>query len=184
MQTPKEIVMANLWTTLSCTSRLSLSAFVGAALLAITGPTAAADDLHVLWNRQCGGCHDHAGDFARDSLRVIDGQLVGKRLGDTVNTYLEKHNGGYSPEIIAAMADMLKAQAGTPDLFRTMCNECHGLATQFVREQIVSRDGRLYGRYSGHDVGVTLRRHGGLDDEQAALMLQVLARIEREVHRP
>jgi mono/diheme cytochrome c family protein len=151
--------------------------------LAIGGP-AAAEDLHRLWDQQCGGCHGHAGDFARASLRVVDDRLIGDKQGERLTSFLEKHNGGYAPEIIEAMTAMLKAQVETPDLFRTLCSECHGLAAQFARETLISRDGRLYGRYSGRDIGAYLRRHGGLDDAQASLMLGVLSRIEAEVHRP
>lgn len=157
--------------------------FVLAVLLGSPGGPATAEDLHVLWDRQCGGCHGHAGDFARDSLRLEDGRLVGTWLGDRVEDFLATHNGGYSPEVVAAMTGMLRAQLETPDLFRSHCADCHGLAAQFVREQLVDRDGRLVGRYSGTDVEATLARHGGLDREQAAVVLRVLGRIEREVHR-
>ncbi len=165
-------------------SRITATATLGLAiLLGSAGGPATAEDLHVLWDRQCGGCHGHAGDFARDSLRVVDGRLVGARLGDGVEAFLATHNGGYSPEVVAAMTGMLRAQLQTPDLFRSHCADCHGLAAQFVREQLVERDGRLVGRYSGAEVEATLARHGGLDDGQATLMLRVLERIEREVHR-
>lgn len=145
---------------------------------------ARAEDLHRLWDQQCGGCHGHAGEFARTSLRVVDGRLIGEKQGERLTTFLENHNGGYSPEIIRAMTAMLQAQAETPDLFHSMCSECHGVAAQFVRESLVSRDGKLYGRHSNRDVSEFLPGHGDLDEEQATLLLRVLTRIEAEVHRP
>ncbi|MEW5727544.1 MAG: hypothetical protein AB1918_06935, partial [Pseudomonadota bacterium] len=111
--------------------RLATLLTVGA--LAFWTPAAGAD-LHSLWDRQCGGCHGHAGDFARTILRAVDGRLVGRIHGDQLRDYLTTHNGGYSPEVIAAMVDMLRAQTATPDLFRSACWECHGPAAQLVRE--------------------------------------------------
>lgn len=159
---------------------MRLTPLVAAGLL-LMHPAGAAD-LHSLWDRQCGGCHDHAGDFARQSLRVVDGRLVGATLGDRVADYLTTHNGGYSPEVIAAMVEMLGSQARTPDLFRSACAECHGLAAQFVRESLIARDGVLVDRRSGRPVAGTLAGHGGLDEAEAAMVLEVLIRIEREVH--
>lgn len=143
---------------------------------------AGAADLHALWDRQCGGCHGHAGDFARKSLRVVDGRLVGATLGDRLADYLTTHNGGYSPEVIAAMVEMLESQARTPELFRSACAECHGLAAQFVRESLTTRGGVLVDRRTGRPVADALAGHGGLDGAEAALMVDVLTRIEREVH--
>lgn len=165
--------------------RLLPAFIIAPALLvaAMNGP-AQAEDLHRLWDRQCGGCHGHAGSFARSSLAVVNGTLVGRLKGDQVRLYLETHNGGYSPETIAGMLTMLYAQVQTPSIFRESCVECHGTAAQFVRESLISRDGRLEGRHSGTSVAETLSRHGGLNGDEAALLLDALTRVEREVHGP
>lgn len=155
-----------------------------ALAFAIAAFPAGAQDLHALWDQQCGGCHGHAGPFAREHLGSVDGRLVRAGDGTDLEPYLRSHNGGYPPPVIAAMTDMLRAQAGTPDLFRSRCGECHGTAAQLVRETVVSQDGRLVGRFSRQDIGAFLRRHGGLEEDEAALMLTVLTRIEAEVHTP
>jgi mono/diheme cytochrome c family protein len=154
-----------------------------AGLLLAAGP-AAGSDIHQLWDRQCGGCHGHAGAFARQSLKVVDGVLRGRADGRDVSVLLRTHNGGYGPDDITAIYAMLLAQAQTPELFRVRCGECHPTAAQLVREQVVSRDGVLYGRYSGRRIAEYLPRHGKLDEADAALLLDVLERVEAEVHRP
>lgn len=162
--------------------KLHMLALLGTLIGFSNGPVFAAD-LHTLWDRQCGGCHGHAGEFARQWLSLVDGELKGTRIDEDVATFLLRHNGGYAPGEITAIIDMLRAQVATPAIFSELCRECHGTAAQFIREQIVSRDGELYGRYSNRRVAETIRRHGGLDAEQAALMLEALSRIEHEVHR-
>lgn len=160
------------------------SAVASLAGLLLAAAPAAGADIHQLWDRQCGGCHGHAGAFARQSLKVVDGVLRGRVDERDVSVLLRTHNGGYRPDDIAAMYAMLLAQAQTPDLFRVKCGECHPTAAQLVREQVVSRDGVLYGRYSGRRIAEYLPRHGKLGETDAALLLDVLERVEAEVHRP
>ncbi len=153
------------------------------ASLALTGAAKAAD-IHQLWDQRCGGCHDHAGSFARKFLTVTDGILRGRSDGRDVKVLLATHNGGYSSEDVAAIYSMLLAQTQTPDLFKRKCGDCHATAAQLVREQVVSRDGELYGRYSQRRMADYLPGHGRLSDGENAILLDALARIEREVHRP
>lgn len=148
-----------------------------------SGPVAAAD-LHQLWDQQCGGCHGHAAQFARASLTMVDGQLRGRLNDKDVAAFLIGHNGGYAPDDIAAIQAMLQAQVNTPELFKGKCGDCHETAAQLVREQIVSRDGALYGRYSHRRMADYLPKHGRLTQDETALLLDVLERIEQEVHRP
>lgn len=157
---------------------------LAAALCVAFTTTAAAEDLHWLWDQQCGYCHDHAGEFARKSLKVVDGRLMSVAKNSDVKTLLKTHNGGYSPSVIIAMIGMLRAQVQTPNLFESACKGCHGVAAQFVRESLVRQDGRLVGRSAGEDVETVLSHHGGLNESQAAQMLEVLNRIEGEVNRP
>ncbi|MCR6631847.1 MAG: hypothetical protein NVV74_18365 [Magnetospirillum sp.] len=155
-----------------------------AALAALSALPVHAADLHQLWDRQCGGCHGHASAFARERLAVVGGQLRDRAGNRDVAAFLVAHGGGYSAADIAAIVEMLKVQVATPDLFRQRCGECHQTAAQLVREQVVSRDGVLHGRYSGRPIAAFLTGHGGLTPEENALMISVLQRIEREVHRP
>lgn len=156
----------------------------GLVLAVLLLPAAAmAEDLHELWDRQCGGCHGHAGAFARAQLDVVDAEVRDK-IGRDVSAFLRRHNGGYSPEQISAILDMLRAQASTTDLFQRKCAECHGTAAQMVRSELVNLDGVLTVRASGQPVAQVLRRHGRLTDADAETLSRVLERIDGEVrHR-
>ncbi|MGE5516770.1 MAG: hypothetical protein ACM31D_13230 [Bacteroidota bacterium] len=156
---------------------------MAALLLALTAVPSAAADLHQLWDRQCGGCHGHAAQFARETLAVVDGHLRDRRSGREVEVFLQSHNGGYSPDIIAAMADMLKAQSGTPELFKTRCGGCHETAAQLVREQLVEQDGQLVGIVSRRPLAEYLPDHADLSEDDVSLLLGVLWRIHGEVRR-
>lgn len=142
----------------------------------------AAADLHQLWDRQCGGCHGHAGPFVRDRLQVVDGALHDRSGGRDVGLFLRTHNGGYPPEIIAALSDMMMAQATTPELFRARCGGCHDTAAQLVRDQVAERDGRLVGLGSGRPLDEFLPGHVSMAPEEKTLMMETLQRVYREVH--
>lgn len=154
------------------------------ALCCVATTAVVAEDLHQLWDQRCGGCHGHAGQFARDTLTVVGGRLLDRRSGRDVAAFLETHNGGYSPEHVAAIADMLRAQVGSSDMFQRKCAECHETAASLAREDLVSRDGVLMGRRSQRVVADFLKRHGDLEPDEVAPMLDVLERVEREVHHP
>lgn len=155
-----------------------------AVLLMMMMPAAAvAEDLHELWDRQCGGCHGHAGAFARAQLDVVNGEVRDK-IGRDVSAFLQRHNGGYNAAQIAAILGMLRAQASSADLFQRKCAECHGTAAQMVRGQLLRQDGVLTVRASGQPVADLLRRHGRLNDTDADTLGRVLERIDGEVrHR-
>ncbi len=153
------------------------------AVLLLMPAAAMGEDLHELWDRQCGGCHGHAGAFARAQLDVVDGEVRDK-IGRDVSVFLERHNGGYSPAQIAAILEMLRAQASSTDLFQRKCTECHGTAAQMVRGQLLRQDGILTVRASGQPVAQLLRRHGRLTESEAETLTRVLERIDGEVrHR-
>lgn len=151
------------------------------AMIFATG-SAQADDLHALWDGQCGGCHGHAGEFARQSLELREDGLVGRVSGQMVTAYLVRHNGGYAADQIADLTTMLTAQAGTSGDFRQFCGGCHDNAAQLVRDWVVQRDGVLVGLGSGRPLVEFLRRHGGADTDSQARILQALTRIETEVN--
>lgn len=153
------------------------------AVLLLAAPVRSAD-IHQLWDRQCGGCHGHAGAFARSSLVVVDGTLRGKDDGRDIRLLLDSHNGGYGKEDIAAIYAMLLAQVEAPAVFKDKCGECHTTAAQLVREQLVNRDGDLYGRHSHRRIADFLPRHGRLDEAETKTLMETLIRVEAEVHRP
>ena len=161
-----------------------LQTFLLFAVIVLTTQPATASDIHQLWDQRCGGCHGHAGPFARKSLVVVDGKLRGRYDGRDISALLVTHNGGYSAKDINAIHSMLMAQATTLALFNAKCGNCHQTAAQLAREQLVSRDGQLYGRYSHRPMADFLPQHRQLKPEESALLLDVLIRIEGEVHQP
>jgi hypothetical protein len=50
-----------------------------------------ARDIHAFWDSRCGGCHGHAGDFARRYLKVESGKLVGRHHTDNLRLFLGQH---------------------------------------------------------------------------------------------
>ncbi len=157
---------------------MSKELLVAAALAAALGavPVDAAD-LHRLWDDECATCHGHAAAFARDEMeRGDDPKMLAAFIG--------RHRGGRSPELSAALAEMLLAQGRTDPEFKQRCGICHPQAADLVRRTLISRDGVLYGRYSGRRIDSFLAGHGRLAAEEAPRFVAVLARIEREVHSP
>lgn len=143
---------------------------------------AGAEDLHALWDGQCGGCHGHAGDFARQALELRDGVVFGRSSGQKLDGFLIRHNGGYSAAQIAALTDMLAGQMGRGPEFRTHCGGCHDTAAQLVRDWVVRRDGVLVGLASGQPLADFLHRHGGADDASRAQIIESLHQIETEIN--
>lgn len=154
-----------------------------AALLAILlAGSAQAEDLHALWDGQCGGCHGHAGPFARESLEIRNDILMGKVSRQPVADYLVTHNGGYRPEQIAALHSMLAAQVQAGPEFQTHCGGCHDTAAQVLRDWVKVEDGKLIGRQSGQELTQFLSRHGGADAESRARIIQSLTRVAAELN--
>lgn len=115
---------------------------------------------------------------------MAEGRLRDRQSGKDVDAFLATHNGGYTPDDVAATKDMLAAQVNTPELLRAKCGECHESAAQLVREHVIRQDGNVLGRYSHRRVADFLPGHAKLNADEQALMLDTLARVEREVHRP
>ncbi len=141
------------------------------AIAVATAPDATAVDLHRLWDERCLDCHGHAADLARGGLAPRP----------DLAAFLRRHRGGQPPEIAAALAAMLHAQAASSGVFAERCRICHRSAAELARDMIV-REGVLVGRYSGRPIAEFLVGHGRLDAEGAARMAELLARVEREVH--
>ncbi len=162
---------------------MTLRVVLVAALVAIALSPARAGDLHRLWDSQCGGCHGHAGPFARQSLVTIDGRLFGRTSGRDLDELLTSHNGGYGPADIAAFRVMLASQRATPPLYADLCGTCHDTAADLIRDLVVRRDdGELRGRATDRRLAEFLPDHAGLSPEQTQALLAALDRVEREVH--
>ncbi|MBK1838683.1 hypothetical protein JHL17_14785 [Azospirillum sp. YIM B02556] len=158
---------------------LALALIAPALLLAGPG---GSTDLHRFWEQTCGDCHRHAGDFARRYLTVRDGRLEGGHHKDDLLVFMGHH---YLPQdLVQPMYEMLLAQATTSPRFKERCGRCHESAADLARETLVIRDGMLLGRESGRAVAEFLPRHAklGLTAEETAFFVDLLTRVEREVH--
>lgn len=139
-------------------------------------------DLHAFWDGRCRNCHGDAGEFARRTLRVERGRLVGAHHVDDLERFLRNH---YLPdELVAPVTAMLKAQAATVSLFKPHCAGCHGTAAEFARQSLTLHNGVLTGKRSGHAVEETLRAHGGLAPAEQAELVKTLVRVVGEVGTP
>lgn len=153
-----------------------------AALAVVLVRPAAAVDLHRLWDERCSRCHEHSADFARSKLRLVDGRLTGSEPDRDLAEFLGEHRGGLPPALAAGLTAMLTAEAASPNLFRLHCRICHGTAAELARTALIRRDDALYGRYSGRSIAEFLKGHGRLDADGAAFFLDLLERLEAEVH--
>ena len=65
-----------------------------------------------VYQRLCARCHDKAAGFARERLRIQEGQIVSRKDGTDVGTLLKQH-GGAKHEEIAILLTMLRYQLAT-----------------------------------------------------------------------
>jgi hypothetical protein len=157
---------------------LAVSAMLAAA------PAVAADtfDLHWFWDQRCAECHGHAAQFARTALAVENGVLVGRHHRDDLMVFLGNH--GVPQNRVKPVYDMLHAQVETGPRFKDKCGDCHDNAAALARETLVVRDGVLQGRESGRPVAEFMKRHGKLKPDEVPFFVDLMARVEREVHSP
>jgi mono/diheme cytochrome c family protein len=152
-----------------------LAVLLALCLAASPRPAGAATiDPHALFEASCGGCHGHAGDFAREALVLSDGAVTIRRSGTPVRRFLLRHRGGLDDAGARALAGLFRRQLRTGALFRDRCAVCHGRAREFVRLELTLEDGRLTGRYSGRDAASFLAGHGRLTAAEARTIRDVL----------
>lgn len=152
---------------------------VAALLLALAGGGAAAADLHAYWDGRCGSCHGDSATFARSTLALRDGKLVGRHHVDELPRFVRQH--GLPETLVEPVLAMLAAQVATPPRYAGACQRCHGKAAELARESLVWRDGVLVGRERGVPVAELLRHHGGLGEDEQAVVVRTLERVRREV---
>jgi hypothetical protein len=150
-----------------------------AALLGLATLNATAIDLHAYWDDRCKGCHGDAGPFARSTLAVRDGRLVGRHHGDDLPRFLRQHV--LADELVAPVTAMLAAQVSTPPVYAAKCAACHGVASAFARASLALRDGVPVARRSGRTLQAVLEGHGGLSADERRVVVDSLARVRREV---
>lgn len=149
---------------------------VAALLLMLAAGGAAAADLHAFWDARCKDCHGDSATFARSTLALRDGRLVGRHHVDDLPRFVRQHG---LPEPL--VEPVLAAQVATPPLYAGACQGCHGKAAELAREALRWRDGVLVGRKRGAPVVELLRDHGGLGEAEQAVVVRTLERVRREV---
>lgn len=152
---------------------------IAALLAAPQAPAQNGPDLHDYWDQRCRSCHGEAGAFARSTLSVRDGRLLGVHHRDDLERFLRQHY--LAEDWVRPVMAMLAAQVTTDPLFQARCASCHGRASDFARESLAWRDGVLIGRTGQQPVAATLRSHGGLAPAEAAAMVGTLQRVLGEV---
>ena len=163
--------------------RTMAAALATALVTALTGlGPAGAVDLHATWDGRCAECHGHSADFARRFLRVDAGRLSGPHHGADLPVFLAHHY--LDPALVTRMLAMLQEQVTVEPRYRERCLGCHGTAAALARETLALRDGQLVGVGSGRPVAGFLTGHARLGADEVAFFVELLRRVEREVHAP
>ena len=148
--------------------------------LAITGsPALQAQDLdpHALYEGSCARCHEsHAGEFVPKGLVRRGERILGRESGKELRAFLAAGHGRLAPGEVDAMVAHLAFILEAGGLFRDKCLICHDRAVVLARRELILRDGRLIGRYTGRDIAVFLENHGRLDGDEVATILNMLER--------
>jgi mono/diheme cytochrome c family protein len=159
--------------------RIPVSVFVVTVVVSLT-TDATATDLHHFWDQTCADCHGHSADFSRRFLTVEDGKLTGRHHKNDLFTFLSNHH--LPPDLVVPVHDMLLAQASTAPRFRDRCGSCHETAAALARDSLAIQDGVLYGKEAGRPVAEFLKRHARLQPGEIPFFVDLLTRVEREVH--
>jgi mono/diheme cytochrome c family protein len=161
---------------------MSRSMTIAVLFAMLAAPALAAPqgrDLHAYWDGRCKECHGDSAAFARSTLRIEQGRLLGRHHGTELPTFLRNHY--LADELVAPVTAMLAAQVTTTPLFKQHCAGCHGSASEFARKSLALQGGVLTGKASGKPVADYLRSHGGLPPAQVPAMVQTLQRVLGEV---
>ncbi len=142
--------------------------------------TAAATDIHWLWDDRCAECHGHAADFSRSFLRITENQLQGRHHLRDLRLFLGNH---YTPRRdVNAVYAMLLAQVQTPPRYRDECSACHGGAAAFIRAAIILREGALWSRATNQSINQLMQTHRGLEPDDIEFFVKLLKRVAAEVY--
>lgn len=134
-------------------------------------------DPHQIYERNCSGCHvPHAGDFARTTLSVKGGQLVGERSGRDVEAFLGGGHGRVSQAEAAVLVEQFRNILRTGGIFDRKCRICHDRAVVVARSKLIKCEGKVRGRYSGRDMSDFLTYHGRLEPAEIEKILAMFAR--------
>jgi hypothetical protein len=131
-------------------------------------------DPHALFEAKCVRCHDHAGVFARETLTIEAGEVVGRRSGKPVLKTLAGHFGKLSEAEAGLIVDMFRRQILSDGLYKAKCRFCHDPAKKLARQTLILREGQLVGRYSGRSIEDLLSYHGRLKGHEQKTVLDML----------
>ena len=131
-------------------------------------------DPHSLFETRCGRCHGHAGEFARKTFLIEDGELVIQESRQRLLGFLPNHFGKLTRDEISALLEAFQQQVETGGLYQEKCRICHDRARYLARQNLVLRNGQLVGRYTGADIKRLLSYHGRLSDDEQAIIYDML----------
>ena len=115
----------------------------------------------------------------RDSRRLAATFAPTAFRGDLLR-FLQNHH--LPSDLVVPVHDMLLAQASTEPRFKDRCGGCHETAAGLARDSLVVQDGVLYGKETGRPVAEFLKRHGRVRPDEIPFLVDLLTRVEREVH--
>jgi hypothetical protein len=153
-----------------CAAVLALGLGVGA----IPASGVHHPNVHDLFEARCGGCHDHAGPLARETLTIINNEVHSRKTGADIGPFLRRHHGRLTPVEVALVYDAFRVQVAAGGRFQERCRICHGRARELAKDRLIIVDGRLMGRYSGNDIQEFLAHHGRPRPGEAAMFHDVL----------
>ncbi len=134
-------------------------------------------DPHRLYEQNCSQCHEpHAGEFVRNRLVRSGEELIGSKSRRNLRTILEAGHCKLTPQEIDAILLHFMNIDQSGQLYENKCRICHDRAVIMARMNLVLKDGRLVGRYSGKNIEQFLSRHGRLEPNEVSEMLAVLRR--------
>ncbi len=144
-------------------------------LLLALPPDAGARDALAVWDNRCEQCHGDAATFARKYLWDVDGRLQGQHHIENLDLFMQNH---YIPaHEIEIVHDMLLGEANRMARFASECGECHGEATEFVKQSIWIRKDSMTALKSGMEVSEFLPTHRNLSPQDVEFYLRLLARV-------
>ena len=142
-------------------------------LLTLSTVTMAADP-HVLFESRCGACHGHSGAFAHETLILSDGDVRSALTGRDMAAFLPTHRGALTADEAELLLDMFRRQITWGGVFQARCRVCHDSARALARHDLVIREGRLLGRYTGRDIADFLAGHGRADSAEQVILIEML----------
>lgn len=152
-------------------------------VLAHVSPVFAAElssqtiDPHQLYEQSCARCHEpHARDFVHKKLIRPGENLLGRKSNKDVRELLKAGHGKLRLEEIETIVDHMTIIYQSGRLYHKKCRICHDRSVKFARLNLILKEGKLFGRYSGKDIEQFLSAHGRLKTNEVSKMVDVLKR--------